>query len=118
MVGAGGGSCLQSVDLHLTLLGRTNIFVYLQNFTWNVMGVEEVDGLGNDLDKIQFFLAVLINNQDQHPTSCTNAGQEMTRPALLSAQSIRSAPILAKSNSGQCPQTQNKLQKLHSSIYQ
>ena len=82
------------------------------------MGVEEVDGLGNDLDKIQFFLAVLINNQDQHPTSCTNAGQEMTRPALLSAQSIRSAPILAKSNSGQCPRTQNKLQKLRSSIDQ
>ena len=82
------------------------------------MGVEEVDGLGNDLDKIQFFLAVLINNQDRRPTSCTNAGQEMTRPALLSAQSIRSAPILAKSNSGQCPQTQSKLQKLHSLIYQ
>ena len=50
-----GGSCLQSVDLHLTLLGRTNIFVYIQNFTRNVMGVGEGDGLGNDLDKIQFF---------------------------------------------------------------
>ena len=54
------------------------------------MGVGEDDGLGNDLDKIQFFLAVLINNQDRRPTSCTNAGQEMARPALLSAQSIRS----------------------------
>ena len=56
MVGAGGGSCLQSVDLHLTLLERANIFVYIQNFTRNVMGVGEGDGLGNDLDKIQFFL--------------------------------------------------------------